>query len=407
MDDAAVCAWSSASQRSAPISPISRSLSVPSRVRRGQRVAVDQLGDEQRVAVFLADLVQGHDPRVVEPGGGLRLAHRSPLLGAAGVDRLDRDRPLEPSVPGLVDDAEATAADPALDQEAVEDQGADHSTPTFAGKGRILLPHALCCGSWRYDRASVDTLRPVNLLGRAVSWRTRLYPGRDADRGRAAVPNASRSCCGAGLRLPPGLLVLILIVLGIRGCLNARKHRALSDYASNVTQIVEETEQTSEQFFGKLSDPGSLSVTEFVGEVNADRSAMDSYTSRVDGLDAPGDMGNAQNTLELVYALRSHAMGEIADKMSTALGDVGAEKATEGDRQADADPARGDVLYAEVARPEINGGARRQRDRRRRRAEKRIPPRRDRMARRKQSAPRSERSAARPAPKRRASTGSA
>jgi hypothetical protein len=157
-----------------------------------------------------------------------------------------------------------------------------------------------------------------------------------------------------GLALAAGLVVLILIVLGIRGCLNARQHRALSDYAGNVTQIVEETEQTSEGFFGKLSEPGSLSVTEFVGEVNADRSAMDSYTSRVDGLSAPGDMGNAQNSLELVYALRSHAMGEIADNMSTALGDVGAEKATKTIAKQMRTLLAADVLYSEVTRPEIN-----------------------------------------------------
>jgi hypothetical protein len=157
------------------------------------------------------------------------------------------------------------------------------------------------------------------------------------------------------LALVAGLVVLILIVLGIRGCLNARQNRALSDYAGNVTQIVEETEQTSEQFFGKLSNPGSLSVTEFVGEVNADRSAMDSYTSRVDSLDPPGDMGNAQNTLELVYALRSHAMGVIAEKMSTALGDVGSEKAATTIAKQMRTLLASDVLYMEVARPEING----------------------------------------------------
>jgi len=158
-----------------------------------------------------------------------------------------------------------------------------------------------------------------------------------------------------GLALVAGLVLLILIVLGVRGCLNARQNRALSDYAGNVTQIVEETEQTSEQFFGKLSEPGSLSVTEFVGEVNADRSAMDSYTARVDGLDPPGDMGDAQNTLELVYALRSHAMGEIADKMSTALGDVGAAKAATTIAKQMRTLLASDVLYMEVARPEING----------------------------------------------------
>ncbi len=158
-----------------------------------------------------------------------------------------------------------------------------------------------------------------------------------------------------GLALGAGLIVLVLIVLGVRGCLNARQNRALSDYSSNVTQIVEETEQTSKQFFGKLSDPGSLSVTEFVAEVNADRSAMDSYTSRIDGLNAPGDMGNAQNSLELVYSLRSSAMGQIADEMSTALGDVGADKATEKIAKQMRVLLASDVIYSSVTRPEING----------------------------------------------------
>ena len=159
-----------------------------------------------------------------------------------------------------------------------------------------------------------------------------------------------------GLALGAGLLILILVVLGVRGCLNARKHRALSDYARNVSQIVDETEQqTSKSFFGKLADPGSLSVTEFVAEVNADRSAMDNYVSRIDGLDTPGDMGSAQKALELVYELRGAAMTEIADKMSTALGDVGSEKATEAITKQMSVLAASDVLYASVARPEING----------------------------------------------------
>ena len=149
--------------------------------------------------------------------------------------------------------------------------------------------------------------------------------------------------------------MLILLVLGVRGCLNARKNRALSDYARNVSQIVDETDQTSKSFFEKLDDPGSLSVTEFVAEVNADRSAMDNYASRVDGLDTPGDMSSAQRSLELVYELRGAAMTEIADQISTALGDVGSEKATAAIAQQMSKLLAADVLYASVSRPEIDG----------------------------------------------------
>lgn len=156
------------------------------------------------------------------------------------------------------------------------------------------------------------------------------------------------------LALGAGLLVLVLIALGVKGCLDARKNRALSDYAENVTQILAETDQTSKAFFERLSNPGGLSVTEFVAEVNADRSAMDNYRSRVDSLDTPGDMSEAQTALELVYDLRGSAMTEVAEKMRTALGDVGSRKAT----AAIANQMRvlmgSDVLYASIVKPEID-----------------------------------------------------
>ena len=156
------------------------------------------------------------------------------------------------------------------------------------------------------------------------------------------------------LALGGGLLVLILLVLGVKGCLDARKNRALSDYARDVTQIVEETDQTSKSLFDKLSDPGELSVTDFIGQVDADRGAVDSYAARVDGLDAPGDMSHAQSTLELAYTLRSSAMNEIADKMSTALGDVGSERAIAAIAAQMQKLLASDVLYAAIVRPEID-----------------------------------------------------
>jgi hypothetical protein len=157
-----------------------------------------------------------------------------------------------------------------------------------------------------------------------------------------------------GLALGGGLIVLILIVLGVKGCLDARANRELSDYARNVTQIVEETDQTSEAFFGKLGDPGTLSVTEFTAEVDADRSAMDNYAARVDGLSAPGDMSRAQSALELTYQLRGSAMAEIANKISTALGDAGSAKAIAGITRQMQKLLAADVVYATIVRPEIN-----------------------------------------------------
>lgn len=158
-----------------------------------------------------------------------------------------------------------------------------------------------------------------------------------------------------GLALGGGLLLLILIVLGVKGCLDARAESEMSDYADKVTEIVEETEGTSKDFFANLEEPGSLSVTEFTAQVNADRSAMDSYAQRVDSLGAPGDMKRAQQNLELAYELRVSAMNEIGEKMSTALGDAGAEKAMAAIAKQMQKLLASDVVYEQVVRPEIDG----------------------------------------------------
>jgi hypothetical protein len=157
------------------------------------------------------------------------------------------------------------------------------------------------------------------------------------------------------LALGGGLLLLILIVLGVKGCLDARAHSELSDYSRKVAEIVQGTGQTSKRFFDKLESPGNASVTDFVNEVEADRSAMDSYRARVEDLGAPGDMKRAQGNLELVYELRASAMDEIAEKMPTALGDAGAEKAMAGIAKQMQKLLASDIVYETVVRPEVDG----------------------------------------------------
>src|SRR5262249_21481343 len=135
---------------------------------------------------------------------------------------------------------------------------------------------------------------------------------------------------------------------------DARAHRALSDYARNVTEIVQQTKQTSKTFFGTLEEPGNLSVRDFVNQVSGEKSEMDALASRVDGLSTPGDMSNAQRHLELVYELRASAMDEIANRMSTALGSAGANRAVAAIARQMQVLLAADVVYERTARPEIN-----------------------------------------------------
>ena len=158
-----------------------------------------------------------------------------------------------------------------------------------------------------------------------------------------------------GLALGGGLLLLILIVLGVKGCLDARANRELGDYARNVAAIVEETQQTSKSFFAKLEDPGSASVTDFIDQVDADRSAVDTYATRIDDLSAPGDMSHAQANLELSYQLRANAMDEIAEKTDDALGEAGADKAMAAIARQMQKLLASDVIYEQVVRPEVDG----------------------------------------------------
>lgn len=157
------------------------------------------------------------------------------------------------------------------------------------------------------------------------------------------------------LALGGALVILILIVLGVKGCLDARARGALSSYSRDVKQILIETGQTSKDFFNKLEEPGGLSVTEFTGQVDADRSAMTNYKTRIEGLSAPGGLSSAQKSLELVYTLRAAAMETIAAKMPTALGEAGAARATAAITKQMQTLLASDIVYESVTRPEING----------------------------------------------------
>ncbi|MGK2932022.1 MAG: CARDB domain-containing protein [Solirubrobacterales bacterium] len=151
-----------------------------------------------------------------------------------------------------------------------------------------------------------------------------------------------------------GIVVLILLVLGAKGCLDARKNRSLEDYAGNVTQIVDETNALSGGFYGRLEDPQDLGIPDFVSEIESDRSAMDGFLSRVEKLNTPGDMESAQSTLLLVYQLRASAMNKIAERMPTALGDEGKEKAIKTIAGQMEVLSAADVLYNQVTRHQVD-----------------------------------------------------
>jgi hypothetical protein len=124
-----------------------------------------------------------------------------------------------------------------------------------------------------------------------------------------------------------GLLVLILLILGVRGCLDARKDRQFENFVGDLNSLVAESQQLSEGFFARLNDPQGLSELEFEAEVKADRGAAEGLVDRAQNLDAPGELKPAQADLVLAFELRRDGLAAIADQIGTALGDEGSEEA--------------------------------------------------------------------------------
>jgi hypothetical protein len=147
------------------------------------------------------------------------------------------------------------------------------------------------------------------------------------------------------------VLILILLVLGIRGCLNARKERNFENYASDLGSIVTQTRQLSDDFFGRLNDPGNLTPLSYEAEVKSSAGTAQGLLDRVEGLDAPDELDAAQGDLIRAYQLRADGLQGIAGQISTALGQEGRQDAVDSIANYMQYFLASDVLYA-IARSE-------------------------------------------------------
>jgi hypothetical protein len=150
-----------------------------------------------------------------------------------------------------------------------------------------------------------------------------------------------------------GILVLILLVLGIRGCLNARKERAFENYARDLTTIVQESQQQSDTFFGRFDGDENLTELNFETEVRADRSNAEQLVSRAESLDPPGELDGAQDDVVEAFELRRDGLAAIADNIGQALGDENTTEARDEIVLHMEDFLASDVLYRQ-GRDEIN-----------------------------------------------------
>jgi hypothetical protein len=151
-----------------------------------------------------------------------------------------------------------------------------------------------------------------------------------------------------------GLAFLILIVIGIRGCLEARSDRALRNYDSDVATIMQQSEQSGKDFFNLLNgSSGSSSSLDAQQEVLRQRDTSQTLLDRAHQIGAPGQMHDAQNAVIQTLTLRRDALSSIAQNVTQATARTQTGNAISAISAAMGSLYASDVLWTQIGKPEI------------------------------------------------------
>jgi hypothetical protein len=154
--------------------------------------------------------------------------------------------------------------------------------------------------------------------------RTRRRPPRGPSVDRQTLM-VRRGIAGIGV-----LIVVILFILLLRGCLDARKENAMEDYADDSAEIMRESKLEGDQLFELLqSQGGTDQVVEIQNDLNAYRVSSSERVDRARGLDVPDELEGAQRYFLDVLELRRDGLALTADAMRTALGDQDRREGTD------------------------------------------------------------------------------
>ena len=108
-----------------------------------------------------------------------------------------------------------------------------------------------------------------------------------------------------------GLLLLILLVFAFRGCLDARKERAMEDYVRGANELTKLSQAESRQLFDILSAPTDADQTiNRENQANALRSDSATLSDRARDLDVPDELSEANDYFVESLDLRRDAPRE-------------------------------------------------------------------------------------------------
>jgi len=115
-----------------------------------------------------------------------------------------------------------------------------------------------------------------------------------------------------------GLLVLILLILLMRGCLNARKEQAFKDYVRDVGALAQESGQESKLLFDLLSGGGGSDV-DVENQLNAYAGESAKLVDRARETERPDELATAQRFLVDSLEFRRDGIRGIADALPNAI----------------------------------------------------------------------------------------
>jgi hypothetical protein len=149
------------------------------------------------------------------------------------------------------------------------------------------------------------------------------------------------------------LLILILLVIGVRGCLNARKDRAFRDYAADVRALVEESGSLSDKLFTALTRPRGADALDIQNQINAQSTDAEQLVERARNTDHPDELNGAQSWLVTALEFRRDALNRIAQRIPAALADRGRRRAIEAIAAQMQAFLASDVIYSQRALPDL------------------------------------------------------
>jgi len=155
-----------------------------------------------------------------------------------------------------------------------------------------------------------------------------------------------------------GALALILLVVGVKGCLSGRANNALKDYNRNVGAIITDSSaQVSKPLFELLAGGQGTNPLDLQQNVNQVRVTADEDVKRGRALDVPGDMKDAQYHLLEVLTLRAGAVQKIADDLPNLDGNQAQDAASRIGGQMSVFLAS-DVVYSQRVVPYVQDALR-------------------------------------------------